>query len=90
MIHESGLIHMAISRVLEGLYKNGKVYRKKGRARELLAKGKKGLFEARTSFLGKGKQGFYHADYLFFLWGMEKAQLMLSHWCWPENSKLVD
>lgn len=44
MIHESGSIHIAISRVLEGLYKNGKVYRKKGRARELLAKGKKGLF----------------------------------------------
>lgn len=46
---------MAISRVLEGLYKNGKVYRKKGRARELLAKGKKGLFEGQDIFFGKGK-----------------------------------
>ena len=49
-------------------------YGKKGRARELLAKGKKGLILGKDGFFAGRRewQGFYHTDRcLFFLWGME-------------------
>ena len=49
----------------KGLYRIEGFYRKKGGARELLAKGKKDLFFLdRKSFGGmwKGNSRFYHAD----------------------------
>lgn len=62
---------LASRKTLEELYKMKGVYRKEDGARKLAAKEKTRLFCSRTSsFEGKGqedRQGFYHADCLFFL-----------------------
>lgn len=46
-------------------------------ARELIAKGKKGLFLGQVvSSLGEENwKEFYHADGLIFLWGMKRAHM---------------
>lgn len=57
-------------------------HKKKDRARKLLTKGKKGLFfKPRTASLGRNvgdrgeSKGIYHVDWLFFLWGMNWADV---------------
>lgn len=53
---------------LQGVVQNGRLYRKEDRARKLLAKAKKGLFQARSLPFGGGKNRVpYLVDYLIFL-----------------------
>lgn len=61
---------LATKRVLEESYNVEDFYRKKGEARELLAKEKKGLLLGQDLifFGGRWQQGFYNADSLSFLW----------------------
>lgn len=64
-------------------------YRKKGGARDLLLK------EMKVGGWGEKCQGFYYVDGFFFSSGMERVPVTdyyvtASHWCQPENSKLID
>ena len=83
------LMNWAASHQVE-LYKIEGFNRKEGGARKLLAKEKKGLFQARSPNFpyGEGKRSYY-ADDLIFLWGLEMGRgtdYLISSW---ENSWLT-
>ena len=78
----------------ERLYKNQRFLQAGGWGKTLLAKEKKGLFQARSSSF-EGRVEVYNADYIFFLWraGMsnkEGPRDRLPPWCWSEYSRWAD
>ena len=78
----------------ERLYKNWRFLQAGGWGKKLLAKEKKGLFQARSSSF-EGRVEVYNADYIFFLWGAgvgnrEDPRDRLPPWCWSEYSRWAD
>lgn len=51
------------------------IFRKKGGARKLLTKEKRGLFLDLNNFFRENMKDFYHAHYVFFLWGIRRAHV---------------
>ena len=79
MIHGAAS-HLATSRHSQGLYKVEGFYGAERWGRGAVSKRKKRvIFRPGHLILGgRDRQGFYHADCLFFLWEMQRAHLMVS------------
>lgn len=85
--------HLAIRRALREVVHVEGFYEKKGRAREQLTNEKTGLFSDQDFFFGgKEQQVFIMQIVPFSVGGVggEGPCDRFSHWCGPENSRLVD
>ena len=86
------VFNLVTSRMLQGVVQMKSFYRKKGGARELLAKENKELFLEQDTFFGRKWEGIISisGDCLFSLGEVEGLTGRLPPWCQSENSRLVD
>lgn len=89
--HESAAVHLQLQGCSEGFYKLQDFYRKKGGAKELLAKEKKGLFLSWAIFSGGGEFLSCRLPLLPMRDG-EGPQDRSPYWCWTrkfQTSRLI-